>query len=156
MWGHITVARKREASTEWDPLTKPDTPLFEYTNIYVGKARVQPNNDWRAREYRVQGELVTEHAMRFQLDLTGNEIKTPYPLPGPKDTDGDPIELTGDAGLIQADDVVKVNRVYAPYGFPVDSVNQGFVFSVRIVNSSSNAWTRVLLCDFIGQHVVGG
>lgn len=156
MWGTITVARPKVAD-EWDPFD-PDTPKFDdgftYTKLYVGPARVQPNNDWRARKYRNAGELVTEHAMRFQLDLTGNTITSPKPLPGPVDDENDPIPLPGDAGMLRAGDMVKVDSVAAPYGFPVDSIDTGFVYQVRIVNASSNSWTRILLCDFIGQHVV--
>lgn len=157
MWAGITIARPT-TDDSWDP-KDPDSPEFTgaytYKNLYIGPARVQPNNDWRARKYRVAGELVTEHAVRVQLDLTGNTIKTPDPLPGPLDQSGDPIELPGDAGIIRTEDVIKVDTVAAPYSYPVDSMGEGFIYVVRVVSASSNSWVRTLLCDFIAQHVRG-
>lgn len=145
MWAGITVSQLNTVDN-WEP-NSFDSEFdegFERVPVYVGPARLQPNNDWRARKYRVAGELVSEHAMRIQLDLTGNTIETPYPLsPG----------MPGDAGLMRADYQVRVDSVFAPYGHPVDGIDKGFTYAVRIVNASSNSWTRVLLCDFIGQHV---
>lgn len=153
MWGNITVARPTVID-DWDPFDQNEPEFgeaYSYQNLYKGPARIQPNNDWRARKYRVAGELVTEHAMRFQLDLTGNTIHTPHHLPGSKNANGE--WMQGDAGLLEAGDVVKINSMAAPYGFPVDSLDQGFTFIVRVVSASSNSWVRTLLCDFIGQHV---
>lgn len=113
---------------------------------YRGHARMQPNNDWRARKVRWAGENVTEHAMRVQLDLQGNEVVSNDPLPSTFD---------GDAGFFHVNDIVKVIEIYAPYGHPVDGLNIGYEFTVRNPNASSNSWGRTLLCDFIVNNTSG-
>lgn len=144
MWARVEVhhVHMLDSSQVWKPAEggvfggSTDRSALHYR----GRARMQPNNDWRARKVRWSGENVTEHAMRIQLDLQGNEVVSDDPLP---DT------FPGDAGMFHVNDVVTVIEIASPYGHPVDGLNIGYEFTIRNPNASSNSWGRTLLCDFI-------
>lgn len=153
MWANITIARP-STDDSWDPFDDDDPEFhsgFTYTDVFKGQARIQPNNDWRARQYRKTGELLAEHAVRIQVDLTGNELD-PVPFPLPDDPNATS-PLAGDAGVIQADDVLKVNSIESPYGHPVDAMTEEFTMVIRVISASSNSWVRTLLADYTTQHV---
>jgi len=117
---------------------------------YRGSGRCQPNNDWRARKQKWQGQLITEHAMRIQIDLTGNTITEGNP-----DKDYDE-QQPYDAGLMHVGDIVRVTRSADPFGPPIEPIIMRYEYVVRNVSSSSNSWVRTLLCDFIVNNVTPG
>lgn len=146
MWATIEISHPTNNSA-WNP-AKGDvyTGALDYsTTHYRGRARVQPNKDWRARRQRWEGESITEYAIRIQLDLTGNEVTNPDQLPE--------TNASNDAGMLHVNDLVKVTGVYSPYGVPVDGLIGAYKYFVRNISASSNSWVRTILCDINADDV---
>ena len=148
----IEVQHPEQAVKAWDPTSDdPSARVFGTDGAgvagvllhYVGAARVQPNNDWRARKQAWEGQKITEHVMRIQLDLTGNTLPD-----GNYATDWDG-QAPFDAGLMHVGDVVRVSDVAKPFGRPIDPIITRYKYVVRNISASSNGWVRTLLCDFI-------
>lgn len=148
----VEVKHPIESADQWDPLKGDVFGEVGQDGVYrhyVGPARVQPNNDWRARKQSWPGQKITEHAMRIQIDLTGNTLAGGNP-----DKDFAQ-QMSYDAGLMHVGDIVRVTEVAAPYGaqYPVEPIIMRYEYIVRNVSSSSNSWVRTLLCDFIVNNV---
>lgn len=155
MLAEIEINKPVKSDT-WNPANGDVySGVYSYTPLYKGRARVQPNKDWRARKQRWEGTTFTEHAVRIQLDLTGNTITTPEPLPDPQLGEPGHTPLPGDAGIIHVNDVVKVTKVLASYGYPVDGMLMVYTFIVRNVVPTSNSWVRTILCDVNVNDVDG-
>lgn len=103
-----------------------------YELVWVSKARLQPNKDWRARPKEFSGEYDAVHAIRVQVPMNGNEL--------------------GDQSIdFTKDFIVRVtsSRVVGTEHL----VEQEYV--VRNASLSANAWVHNLLCDF-GTRQNGG
>ena len=120
--------------TTWAPLdgTAANSPHLSPV-VWTGRARIQPNVDWRARKHAVVGEVVTEHAVRIQIPFDGNT------LPGHE----------GEMPLIGSGDWVTVTDVMSMQGVPSDDAVTRFTYTIRNIIGSSNSWTKTLLCDII-------
>ncbi len=155
--------------TEWDPFNADPTKrapvdVVTLTPIYVGPARVQPGQDWRARQQNARDETTVENIIRVQLAFGANQLPGGVPdgatLPGaalfPSDDlfpdDGD-IELTNDP-LVRVDDVFRVSAVHQLNGTPVDEQLLTNVLIVRNVTTSSNQWVRNLSCALDVTRVI--
>lgn len=149
MIAEVRVLHPGSPVTPWNPFSDdPDERVFasavgtkQYTPHYVGRGRVQPNKDWRARRYQWNIEAAADHAVRFQIDLTGNTITNAAKLY--------PEQKSFEAGGMHNGDVVVVSRVAAPYGIPLEPMIAQFQYVVRNISASSNSWVRTLLCDFV-------
>ena len=125
-------------TTQWTPFdsdpTKravPDADVLG-TPLYLGRCRVQPNKDWRARRMEVGGEIVTDHAVRIQIDFTGNELVPDGITP-----------VIPEHALVR----VAPEGVLTVGGLPVSNQIGLVDYFVRIVSESSNSWVKTLLCD---------
>lgn len=142
MWGRVEVHHMQAAdSGNWNPASGETFGGTIGTGAlhYQGRARIQPNQAWRARKYQWEGESAGDFAVLVELDLTGNEVTTDVPLPAP--------DAPGDTGVLHEGDLVTVTGSYAPYGYPVDAMIMAYQYFVRNVSATSNSWTRVLMCD---------
>jgi len=155
----VEVRHPTNPAVPWNPLSDNESQrVFASDGAglegvllhYRGPGRVQPNNDWRARKQKWQGQLITEHAMRIQIDLTGNTLTGGNP-----DKDFDE-QQPYDAGLMHVGDVIRVTSVAAPFGPPIEPIITKYQYVVRNVSSSSNSWVRTLLCDFVVNNVTPG
>lgn len=107
-----------------------------YTLRYIGKARVQPNKDWRAR-VREQGlEFGATQAVRVQVGIESNLYYA---------VDGEPASgLHADASEdFKKDWMVIVDQSY------VDGAEylEDSILYVRNALGSGNKWLHNLLCD---------
>ena len=147
MLARVEIAHPNSLAMDWNPAVGD---VFDGTTSfalhYRGPARIQPNNDWRARKQKWDGQVVTEHAVRIQIGLDANEVTNPDPLPDPTQT----------VGLLHVNDVIRVVDSAAPYGHAVDSGIESFTYIVRNISMSSNSWVRTLLADIIVNDVSGG
>lgn len=136
------IDAKTPDTSTWEPFAanpanrQPLAPVNE-TLIYLGPARVQPNQDWRARKVNWGTETVTEHAVRVALSFEQNELAT----------SGEQFPI------IQPRDFFRVLEVLTVDGIKVDPNMLGNIYTIRVVNSSSNAWTRDMLCDIVTDQV---
>lgn len=128
----------RPAAQDDDPIFNPDTGEWtggQPTYLFQGRARVQPNKDWRARNREFAREETAEHAVRVQVEFGSNTL------------DGS----DGALPEFRIGDRVKVT--YSPH----DEALKDYLFTIRNPISSSNAWLRNLLCDVdLGDNNVGG
>lgn len=105
----------------WEPGGFTGDPVD--TLIWRSQARLQPNNDWRARPKEIQGEFEAIHAVRVQLPIGGNEI-------------GD------DMGFFKDDRVLVIASPVIGAEYLI-----GDEFFVRNAVNSANLWVHNLLCD---------
>jgi hypothetical protein len=145
MLAYIEVAHPQSDTADWNPM---QGDVFDgttdYTLHYRGPARVQPNNDWRARVKKWDGDIVTEHAVRFQMPLDRNEITNPERMPG---------ESVTALGILHATDVIRILEPANLFGTDVDEEITLFTYVIRNLSLSSNAWVRTALCDIIVNNV---
>jgi hypothetical protein len=144
---------------EWNPFD-PDptkwmpTDVVDLTPIYRGPARVQPGQDWRARQQNARSETLVENIVRVQLAFGANTLPGGVPegaVPGadlfPSD---DLFPVTGESistdPLVRVDDVFRVDTVHELNGQPVDRQLLTNVLIVRNITTSSNQWVRNLSC----------
>lgn len=122
-------------SPEWVPRVGLDvTPDVK---VWTGKARVQPNKDWRARPREVQYEYDAVQAVRVQLPIGKNLLGAVQ----------DPV--TGRYTSYGADpQFVKDMRVKIKSG-PVKGFEQliGDNLYVRNAIQNQNLWVYNILCD---------
>lgn len=154
MIAEVRVLHPTAPAKSWNPFSDdPNDRVFaastlkSYANHYVGRARVQPNKDWRARRYQWNTESVADHAVRIQIDLTGNTV-----------VNGDklyPEQQAFEAGGMHNGDIVVVSHVPAPYGLMLEPMIAQFQYVIRNISASSNSWVRDLLCDFVVNNQGG-
>lgn len=105
--------------------------------IWQGKARIQPNKDWRARNREWSMENTAEHAIRVQLNLAKNLLVPREAWPA------DPVD-------IQHGHIVHV------IDNPDDPLLTNYLMTVRNPIGASDSWHRTLLCDVdLGGRVDG-
>lgn len=64
----VIIGRKDGTETVWDPDTGAITGGgFDF--VFLGKARLQPNKDWRARRKDSKNSPMVEHAIRVQIGM---------------------------------------------------------------------------------------
>lgn len=111
-------------ASEWTPGAGMSDGL--YLKRFVGKARIQPNKDWRARA-REQGlEFAATQAVRIQIGVNTNTLTGP-----------DASEAFSKDWMVKviATDVTGTESLLET------------VYYVRNAETSSNAWLHNLLCD---------
>jgi hypothetical protein len=132
-----TIEIFRPAPQNSEPVFDPETGTWSggpVTYLFRGRARVQPNKDWRARNREFAREETAEHAVRVQVEFGSNTIEGSDGVL-PEFRLGDRIRVTSS---------------------PHDTALEDYIFTVRNPTSSSNAWLRNLLCDVdLGASNVG-
>lgn len=113
----ILIVRRQDVPPTWDPLTGA-TSGDSIETIYFGKARLQPNKDWRARRKVAENAPMVQHAFRVQMP--SKEC---------------PPVLWGDIIACFTDP------------FNDDSDLTRYLLHVRNPTESSNTWGRSVLCD---------
>jgi hypothetical protein len=145
MLAYVEIAHPQTDAVEWNPM---QGDVFDGTTDYVlhyqGPARIQPNVDWRARVHKLDGQIITEHAVRIQVPFNRNEITNPVLLPD---------QTTGALGIVHVSDVVRVLEGANLFGTDVDEAVTLATYVIRNISISSNEWTRILLCDVIVNNV---
>lgn len=97
-----------------------------YTKRFVGKARIQPNKDWRARA-REQGlEFGATQAVRIQIGIGTNTLTGPD---ASEDFSKDWLVVVTTTDVTGTESLI------------------GTHYYVRNTEHSSNAWLHNLLCD---------
>lgn len=64
----IIVARRDGTEAVWDPTTG-DVTGGEWTYVWWGKGRLQPNKDWRARRHDAENSPMVQSAIRVQAPM---------------------------------------------------------------------------------------
>lgn len=62
------------APSDWIEGQPAGTGMDNYTLVWRGRARIQPNNDWRARVRDVAGDLDATQAVRVQIPILSNQL----------------------------------------------------------------------------------
>ena len=110
--------------TNWVPGVGIEDNL--YVKRWEGKARVQPNKDWRARA-REQGlEFGATQAVRIQVGIGTNKLTGPN---ASEDFSKDWLVIVTNSDVVGTE------------------VMEGTRYYVRNAEKSSNAWLHNLLCD---------
>lgn len=121
MMATVEIYRPTGEMPEWDGGTGMANNMF--TLIWRGKARIQPNKDWRARPREFAGEFTATQAVRIQVPIGGNEL-------------GEDIEFRKDDEVVAVElDVIGGEQIV------------GNRYFVRNALTSSNLWVFNLLCD---------
>ena len=145
----IEVKHPSDSATIWNAVAGDNFTAAKTDYVhYQGSARVQPNNDWRARKNPLTGQNATEHAVRFQLDLTGNQVVNPNPSIGTPPSQ--------DIGTLHKGDIVRIVDMASPFGHEVDAQLMAYQYVIRNISTSSNSWVRTILCDFLVDNVTPG
>lgn len=139
MVGKVTVERVTAdavGTVNWTPFDANPAnrlPQAPHTGvlIYRGKARIQPNVDWRARRQNWRDESIVDHAYRVELDFLGNELPA---YGGVADVGG------GALPFIEMGDVIKCVEA-------VDLQLLTYIYIVRNTVPSTSSWSRTVLCD---------
>lgn len=129
MLARVEIWRPTGETPEWNGT---DEMSGGYELVWVSRARLQPNKDWRARTKQFAGEYDAVHAIRVQVPIGGNELENQT------------VDFTKDY-------IVRV--IASPIIGTENLIDQEYV--VRNASLSSNAWVHNLLCDF-GTRQNGG
>lgn len=124
MIAEVEIYEPTSEPVEWQPgVGITNDPLILR---WKGKARIQPNKDWRARDRDFSGEFDSVHAIRVQVGINKNKYDSP-----------DASEDFAKSWIVVVTDC------------PVQGseVNIGDRYWVRNAKMSSNLWLHNLLCD---------
>jgi hypothetical protein len=62
----VLIVRRQDVPPTWDPITG-NISGDSIETIYFGRARLQPNKDWRARKRVGENAPMVQHAFRAQM-----------------------------------------------------------------------------------------
>lgn len=132
MIARVRVAKPTGNPSEWVPGVGMSGGNYE--TMWEGRARLQPNKDWRARPREQVGEFEAVHAIRVQLPIGKNEY-------GATVVDGKTIYAPDP--MFAKDWVVHVldTRVIGAQNL------EGDRYYIRNAKNSANLWLYNLLCD---------
>lgn len=135
MTDRVEILRPTDVRSEaWSLNGGIVTPAF--VPVYIGRARVQPNIDWRARDREHAGELNSTIAARIQIPIGENEFGATY------DDDGELVSYGPDP-IISKNFKVHVlsSESDASPGLPE------YEFIVRNALQASKKWLYTFLAD---------
>lgn len=132
-WG-VLLRPMPDTLLDWTPnAIIPDQRLPQavspFIEVYRGPARVQSSQVLRSRKTNLADEIITDNAMRVQLDLNGNTIN-----------DGVFPEL-------HVNDVFRLTEAGELDGEELGAQLLVTPLIVRTIAMSTNAWVATLLCD---------
>lgn len=132
-WG-VLLRPLPDTILDWTPnAANPDARLPQaispFTEVYRGPCRVQTGQVLRARKQNLADEIVTDHAVRVQLDFRSNTLNS------------------GVFPEIHVEDVFRVTETGVLDGVVIEPQLLTTPLIVRTISMSTNAWLATLLCD---------
>lgn len=118
MVARVTITRRSEAPAVWDPATGTSSSVPVV--VWEGRARIQPNKDWRVRYVETGLDPQLMQIVRVQIPLRKD---SPPPL-------------------IKQMDIIKINDLDRDSIWVADTDLGYWQLTVRNMLNSSNPWLR--------------
>ena len=120
----VEIYKPTGADSEWTPGVGMANNMYQL--VWTGKARVQPDKDWRARAREAAGEYTAVQAVRIQVGIGKNTFTGPA---ASEAFEKDYLVRVVDTHVIGTGEMI-ANR-----------------YIVRNALNSGNKWVHNLLCD---------
>jgi hypothetical protein len=130
----VRVSKPTGNVAKWTPGTGMSSGI--YVPVWEGRARIQPNKDWRARPREQVGEFDAVHAIRVQLPIGKNEYGGTYDDEANLVAYGPDPEFYKDY-MVEVVDTTVIGAEQL----------EGDVYYIRNAKTSANLWLYNLLCD---------